>query len=63
MTPLTCRELKLYLNSKVCCMCNRKGNSTVKKYQKVRDHCNFIGIQRGAAHEFPHEIPVILHNG
>ena len=39
-------------------------------YQKVRDHCHYIGKYRGAAHNIcnlkfkvPNEIPVVFHNG
>ena len=41
-----------------------------KLYQKVRDHCHYIGKFRGAVHSFcnlryrvPKEIPVVIHNG
>ena len=49
---------------------NKKEKKTHKLYQKVRDHCHFTGIFRGAAHgirnltyRVPHEIPVKFHNG
>ena len=39
-------------------------------YQKIRDHCHYIGKYRGAAHNIcnlkfkvPNEIPVVFHNG
>ena len=41
-----------------------------KKYQKIRDHCHYIGKFRGAAHSIsnlwhktPNEIPVVSHKG
>ena len=41
-----------------------------KKQQKVRDHCHYTGMYRGAAHnicnlryKIPKEIPVVFHNG
>ena len=41
-----------------------------KKYQKVRDHCHYTGMYRGAAHDIynlrykiPKEIPVVFDNG
>ena len=41
-----------------------------ENYRKVRDHCNFTGIYRGAAHRIcnlgfnkPNEIPLIFNNG
>ena len=43
---------------------------TITKYHKVRDHCDYTGKYRGAAHNIPNlkykplkEIPVIFHNG
>ena len=46
-----------------------KNNLNRKKYCKVRDHCNYTGEYRGAAHSIcklkysiPKEIPVLLHN-
>ena len=41
-----------------------------KNYQKVRDHCQFTGKDRGTAHSIcnikfnmRNEIPVVFHNG
>ena len=41
----------------------------IKKYQKVRDHCHYIGKYRGAAHDIcnlryktPKEIPSVFNN-
>ena len=41
-----------------------------KKYHKVKDHCHYTGIYRGADHDIcnlrykiPKEIPVVFHNG
>ena len=42
----------------------------IKKKYKVRDHCNYTGKYRGAAHnicnlryKIPKEIPIVFHNG
>ena len=35
-----------------------------KKYCKVRDHCDYTGEYRGAAHSsVPKVIPIVFHNG
>ena len=35
-----------------------------KKYCKVRDHCDYTGEYRGAAHSsVPKAIPIVFHNG
>ena len=43
---------------------------TIKKYDKVKDHCHHTGKYRGATHDIcnlrykiPKEIPVVFHNG
>ena len=47
-----------------------KKSKYYENYKKVRDHCNFTGQYRGAAHSIcnlkyriPNEIPVVFHNG
>ena len=72
MIPLTDEEIKSYTTQKVCYI-RKKGFNTDDdntKYYKVRDHCHYTGIYRGAAHSIcnlryktPKEIPVIFHNG
>ena len=49
---------------------DENGKNKFKLYQKVRDHCNYRGKFRGAAHSIcnwrykvPKEIPVVIHNG
>ena len=56
-------------------LCNQSFNTNkqskyYKNYKKVRDHCNYTGIYRGAAHylcnlknQVQKDIPVIIHNG
>ena len=72
MILLTDEENKSYKKQKICYIC-KKGFSTDddnKKYHKVRDHCHYIGKQRGAAHSVCNlryktskEIPIVFHNG
>ena len=50
---------------------DEKGNDEkIRKYQKVKDHCHYIGKFRGAAHSIcnlrykvPKNIPIVIHNG
>ena len=52
-------------------MCKKKFFEADKNnYIKVRDHCQYTGKYRGAAHKTcnlmystPREIPVVFHNG
>ena len=72
MIPLTKEEKKIHREQKVCYIC-KKGFSTDdndKKYHKVRDHCDYTGKYRAAAHntcniryKTPKEIPVVFHTG
>ena len=56
--PLTDSENKFYEEQEVCHICQKefrhdKNEKTkFKLYQKVRDHCNYTGKFRGAAHIF-----------
>ena len=53
MLPLTKEELKSHQNAKVCYVCGKRILKKLSKsinYQKVRDHCHYIGRCRGAAH-------------
>ena len=66
MKPLTPAQWKDYKRTSSCHICLkpfREGNT------KVRDHCHFSGIYRGAAHslcnlqyKIPSYIPVAFHN-
>ena len=66
MEPLTKMQWKDYKRMSSCHICFkpfREGN------QKVRDHCHYSGIYRGAAHSLcnlqyktPSYIPVVFHN-
>ena len=70
MMPLTIKE-KIYHNKqKICYICKKEFDNNDKKQQKVRDHCQYTGKCRGAAHNIcnlrykvPKEIPVVFHNG
>ena len=69
MIPLTNEEKESYEKQKVCYICEKEF-STDKKYRKVRDHCDYTGRFRGAAHsicnlhyKIPREIPIVFHNG
>ena len=65
ITPLTKEEEDNYNNENICHICKKEFNN-----DKVRDHCQFTGKYRGAAHntcnlryKIPKNIPVIFHNG
>ena len=72
MIPLTKKEKKRHNKQKVCHICIKRFSTddNNKKYHKVRNHCNFKGKYRGAAHDIfnlrykiPKEIPAVFHNG
>ena len=71
MIPLTNEEKNIYQKQKVCYICKKRFSIDDKKYQKVRDHCNYIGKHRAAAHNIcslryktSREIPpAVFHNG
>ena len=70
MISLTIKEEIYHNKQKICYICKNKFNKNDKKEQKVRDHCHYTGIYRGAAHNIcnlrykvPKEIPVVFHNG
>ena len=50
MIPLTKKEEKNYNNQKICYICKKEFDKSDKKHYKVRDHCHYTGIYRGAAH-------------
>ena len=66
MEPLTKAQFKEYIHATRCHICFtpfRLGS------RKVRDHCHYSGIYRGAAHSLcnlqyniPYYIPVVFHN-
>ena len=70
MIPLTTEE-KIYHNKqKTCYICKKEFNNNAKKNYKVRDHCDYTGKYRGAAHNICNirykvskEIPIVFHNG
>ena len=50
---LTKEQQESYENAKICYICKEKiGNKYLKdkKYCKVRDHCHYTVLYRGAAH-------------
>ena len=66
MEPLTKAQSKAYTGMSKCHICLRQFKL---KDRKVRDHCNYTGIYRGAAHslcnlkyKIPSYIPVVFHN-
>ena len=70
MTPLTNKQIREYNRARECHICfKRFGKNQDAAYRKVRDHCHYTGIYRGAAHsscnlryKIPNYIPVIFHN-
>ena len=65
MLPLTKSQLKKHKKAKICHICFKE----FKDKGKVRDHCHYTGIYRGAAHfgcnlhyKIPSYIPVVFHN-
>ena len=67
MEPLTKSQLKEYERATKCHICFKPFNSV--ENMKVRDHCHYTGIYRGAAHllcnlryKIPSYIPVVFHN-
>ena len=69
---LTKEELKSYQDAKVCYICGKRILKKLSKSincWKVRNHCNYTGKYRGAAHSIcslkfnvPNEILVVFHN-
>ena len=69
---LTKEELKSYEDAKVCYICGKRILKKLSKSincWKVRNHCNYTGKYRGAAHSIcslkfnvPNEILVVFHN-
>ena len=66
MAPLTKSQIKEYKRATKCYICFTPFN---EKKRKVRDHCHYSGLYRGAAHSscnlqynIPNYIPVVFHN-
>ena len=66
MTPETKSQLKEYKQATKCHICFKP---FTEKKRKVRDHCHYSGLYRGAAHsscnlqyKIPDYIPVVFHN-
>ena len=66
MATLTKSQLKEYKRAIKCHICFKPFS---KKKRKVRDHCHYSGLYRGAAHsscnlqyKIPNYIPVVFHN-
>ena len=75
MILLSDKETKFYEKQKVYHICkegfstDKNDKNAFKLYHKVRDHCNYTGKFRGAAHSIcnlrykrPKEIPVVFQN-
>ena len=65
MIPLMKEQLKEHGNADKCHICFKKFGDK----GKVRDHCHYTGLYRGAAHfacnlhyKIPSYIPVVFHN-
>ena len=65
MIPLTKEQLKEHRNTDKCHICFKKFGDK----GKVRDHCHYTGLYRGAAHfacnlryKIPSYIPAVFHN-
>ena len=66
MASLTKSQLKEYKRATKCQICFKP---FTEKKRKVRDHCHYSGLYRGAAHsscnlkyKIPKYIPVVFHN-
>ena len=65
MLPLTKSQAKKHNRSTICYICFKPFGDK----GKVRDHCHYTGVYRGAAHfgcnlryKIPNYIPVVFHN-
>ena len=66
MKPLTKSQIKEYKRATKCRICFKPFN---EEKRRVRDHCHYSGLYRGAAHsscnlkyKIPKYMPVIFHN-
>ena len=70
---LTKEQPESYENAKICYICKEKFENKYlsdKKYHQLRDHDQYTGEYRGAAHSIcnskysvPKKIPIVFHNG
>ena len=66
------KEPKIHEDAKACYCCGKRFSKRFadnKNYQKVRDHCHFIGKYGGATHSIcnfrfkvPNKVPVVARN-
>ena len=66
MAPLTKSQIKEYKRATKCHICLKPFR---EEKRRVRDHCHYTGLYRGAAHSWcnlqykiPNYIPVVFHN-
>ena len=66
MSPPTKSQVKEYARATECHICFKPFS---EEKRKVRDHCHYTGLYRGAAHsscnlqyKIPSYIPVVFHN-
>ena len=66
ITPLTKSQIKEYKRATKCHICFKPFS---EKKRKLRDHCHYSGLYKGAAHsscnlqyKIPSYIPVVFHN-
>ena len=66
MAPLTRSQISKYNKARECHICFKPFGANDRK---VRDHCHYSGLYRGAAHsscnlqyKIPNYIPVVFHN-
>ena len=50
MLPFTEKENKSYYKQKLCFICKNEFNNDITIHQKIRDHDQYTGKCRGAAH-------------
>ena len=67
MTELTDMLKRKHEEAEKCHLCLKEFNDP--RNRKVRDHCHYIGLYRGAAHNtcnlkyrIPDHIPIVFHN-
>ena len=68
MNPLTKEEQRSYNDASKCHICMKPFNDP-QNNRKVRGHCHYTGLYRGAAHntcnlnyKIPKQIPIVFHN-
>ena len=47
---MTYEEEREHKTKTICYLCHEKSNQKERKFIKVRDHCQYAGKNRGAAH-------------